>query len=126
LPEANFVETITFDYTICIDNCPDFCATATTSIEITGQEITVPDAFSPNDDGLNDFFVIPGIEQYSGSSLRVLNRWGDLLYESRPYQNDWNGTTMDGKELAAGTYYFLLVLDLATERTYQGTVTIVR
>ncbi len=125
IPENNFVGTVNFDYSICIENCPDICSINTVLIEVIGEAFSVPDAFSPNNDGTNDTWVIPGIDQFPTSHLRVVNRWGDILFESRGYQNDWDGTR-DGNDLPAGTYYYLLILDLASEDTYEGTVTIVR
>ncbi|MFT4761349.1 MAG: gliding motility-associated-like protein/CSLREA domain-containing protein [Paraglaciecola sp.] len=126
IPEINFIGTVTFDYSICIENCLDICSTNTVAIEVIGEAFSVPNAFSPNDDGKNDTWVIPGIEQFPSSHLRVVNRWGDILFEIRRYQNDWAGVTNKGDELPSGTYYYLLVLDLASEQTYEGTITIVR
>ena len=125
-PEIDFVGTITFDYAICIINCPDVCDIATVSMQISGEAFMIPDAFSPNADGKNDTWVIPTIEQYPANSMRVVNRWGDILFEARPYANEWAGTNKDGQDLPAGTYYYVLILDLTTEESYKGTVTIVR
>jgi len=125
-PENNFIGTVTFDYAICIETCPEECSINTVVIEVVGEAFSIPDAFSPNDDGKNDTWVIPTIEQFPSSHIRVVNRWGDILFEERGYNNDWGGTNKDGKDLPSGTYYYLLVLDLLSEETYEGTLTIVR
>jgi gliding motility-associated-like protein len=58
--------------------------------------------FTPNGDGINDFFFIKNIEYFPNSRLEVFNRWGNLIYSSDNYQNDW-----DGGNQKTGTYYYL-------------------
>ena len=87
--------------------------------------IKIPDAFSPNGDGTNDFFVIPNIANYPKNSLKVFNRWGAQIYEAAPYQNMWDGRshhpTSLGEELPVSTYYY--ILDLGTgEEAFTGFV----
>ncbi|MFI5205138.1 MAG: gliding motility-associated C-terminal domain-containing protein, partial [Flavobacteriales bacterium] len=67
----------------------------------------IPNVFSPNGDGINDAFFIKGLSG-AGNSLKIMNRWGDVLYESADYQNNWNGTAKNGKKLSDGVYYYLL------------------
>ncbi|MEN9639115.1 MAG: hypothetical protein RLZZ262_983, partial [Bacteroidota bacterium] len=78
------------------------------------ETIKVPDAFSPNDDGTNDYLVIPNIEYYPQSSLKIFNRWGNLVYEAAPYKNEWQGECNQsaslGEELPTSTYYYILDL----------------
>ncbi len=58
--------------------------------------------FTPNGDGINDFFYIENLEYFPNSKLEVFNRWGKLVYNSNNYQNDW-----DGGNQKTGTYYYL-------------------
>lgn len=58
----------------------------------------VPNVITANNDGKNDVFVT-GL---ADAKLQIINRWGRLIYESNPYQNDW------GRGVAYGLYYFLL------------------
>jgi gliding motility-associated-like protein len=78
------------------------------------ETIKVPDAYSPNDDGTNDFLIIPNIEYYPQSSLKIFNRWGNVVYEAAPYKNDWQGECNQsaslGDELPTSTYYYILDL----------------
>lgn len=67
-------------------DCPDF----------------VPNIFTPNSDGLNDRFVVGNIENRKWK-LEVYNRWGNLVYLSEDYQNNWNG-----EGLTTGMYYYKL------------------
>lgn len=77
-------------------------------------EIVIPDGITPGSDGKNDTWILDFIDQYPGVSIKIniYNRWGDLLYESdETYNDDWAGTTEDGKRLPAGTYYFVIDID---------------
>lgn len=75
------------------------------------NDMIFADFFSPNGDGFNDTFVIINVENWPGNSLKVFNRWGEVVYLSSPYQNDWNGTNNQGgalinNQLTDGVYYF--------------------
>ncbi len=65
--------------------------------------LVVPNAFTPNGDGKNDTFTIPGLETYSDTELTIINRWGNTVYQKVNYQNDWTG-----ENLAEGTYFYIL------------------
>jgi gliding motility-associated-like protein len=64
-------------------------------------------AFSPNSDGINDYFTIQGIEKYQNHTLQIFNRWGALVFESTAYNNDWDGSWA-GAQLPDGTYFYVL------------------
>lgn len=75
--------------------------------------LDIPNGFSPDGDGINDFFVIRGIEKIPNNNLKIFNRWGTLVYERDGYQNNWDGTSesrynIEGNELPSGTYYYVL------------------
>ncbi|MCE7926458.1 MAG: gliding motility-associated C-terminal domain-containing protein [Haliscomenobacteraceae bacterium CHB4] len=72
--------------------------------------ISLPTGLSPNNDGMNDLFVIKGIERCQQTTLTVYNRWGNVVYEKDHYDNSWNGVNKSGEDLPQGTYYFLLKL----------------
>ena len=80
--------------------------------------LTIYNEFSPNGDGVNDFFYIDCINNYPGNRLEVYNRWGSLVHAEDGYNNDWDGTT-DGKStdkvLPLGTYYYILDLKDGSE-----------
>jgi len=91
-------------------------------VSITVHGLKIPDAFSPNGDGYNDFFVIIGIEEYQ-SEITVFNRWGNEIFHAINYQNNWNGITSDGKTLPNDTYFYILTID---NENYHGSITINR
>ena len=77
--------------------------------------IRVPKGFSPNGDGANDLFIIPGLDEYPNNSITIFNRWGNKIFEAAPYENNWggkseNGATVGEGALPEGTYFFLLEL----------------
>ena len=77
--------------------------TDTLLLTVVPAELIIPNIFTPNGDGKNDVFEIKGLESYPGSQVLVYNRWGNQVYISDNYQNNW-----DGSNLAEGTYYYLL------------------
>jgi gliding motility-associated-like protein len=65
--------------------------------------------FTPNNDGINDFFVPINLNQYPNPHVLIFNRWGKLVYENLNYQNDWIGTHYkSGQELKEGIYYYII------------------
>ena len=76
-------------------------------------KIIVYDGFSPNDDGINETFVIEGLINYPNHKVLIFNRWGNKVYEASPYLSDWDGTnmfgvTVGGKDLPVGTYFYII------------------
>ena len=80
------------------------------------REIIIPNAFSPNGDGFNDFFVVKYLEVYPNSELLIFNRWGNKIYESSDYKNDW-----DGENQPDGTYFYVLNLGNGQE-SFKGSI----
>jgi gliding motility-associated-like protein len=74
--------------------------------------IVVPQLITPNGDGKNDVWIIQNIQQYPEIKVWVYNRWGNLVYQSQPYENDWNGYYTEGGNvngpLPASTYFYLI------------------
>jgi gliding motility-associated-like protein len=73
------------------------------------QELTVRQGLSPNGDGMNDSFVIEGINAYPDNKVSIMNRNGGLVYEARGYDNNnrpFDGRTTGGAQLQAGTYFY--------------------
>lgn len=125
---------VSFMYEVCDLECPGNCATATVVLRRilvqTPRDFDIPNAITPNEDGLNDAFVIDELllnpDKYPNARLIVFNRWGDVLLTSQPYNNDWKGTNNTGDDLPEGTYYYVLELDLTSTSIYKGHVTILR
>ncbi len=78
---------------------------------------------TPNDDGSNDTWKVSDLNQIQGCTVQVFNRWGQLVFESNDYQNDWNGTK-EGEVLPDGVYYYVIGCD--EDRQYQGPINLMR
>ncbi|MEY4273786.1 MAG: hypothetical protein RL638_734, partial [Bacteroidota bacterium] len=64
--------------------------------------------FSPNGDGKNDTFIIPGILSRQPNRLTIMSRSGAVVYDVENYKNDWAGKGQNGQDLPDGTYYYVL------------------
>jgi gliding motility-associated-like protein len=76
-------------------------------------ELNIPEGFSPNGDGVNDLYVIRGIKNYPLNEFKVFNRWGNLVYSAKPYDNTWDGRAthglvIGGEVLPTGVYFYIL------------------
>ena len=83
------------------------------------DEFDIPEAFSPDGDGVNETFIIKGVENFPGNALIIFNRWGNEVYNVTEYDNSWSGTStsklnVGGDKLPTGTYYY--IFDTKTEQ----------
>jgi gliding motility-associated-like protein len=119
--------TSTTDFEITVTDANSGCrASDTITVFVEEQEdmlLNIFNAFSPNRDGVNDTWVIEGIEHFPKNDVKIFNRWGDKVREFEDYDNInsvWDGTNSKGDLVADGTYYYMLTLkDL---KTYTGWV----
>jgi len=89
--------------------------------------LVIPEGYSPNADGVHDTFYIRGLTRLKADVL-IYNRWGNLVYQQRDYQNNWNGRSNTGlrvnDELPDGTYYYIIKLN--DNRKFAGYLTLAR
>lgn len=71
------------------------------------QDFKIPNVFTPNKDGFNDYFEIPELPPFS--SLQIFDRSGKQLFISEEYNNNWDGVDMANNELPEGTYWYILI-----------------
>ena len=117
--------------------------TFSTSIVVLPVDLKIPNVFTPNGDGINDYFIIdnapgenndnendtrgyeyesynPLKDYYLSTELTIFNRWGRIVYHSSDYNNDW-----DGGKLPDGTYFYVLECKGEYQNhRYQGSVAI--
>ncbi len=99
----------------------------TTPIQLDVQPTYVPAGFSPNGDGMNDKFVVKNADGKL-VSVEIFNRWGNRIYKSDDYRNDWGGEVSEGffigREIPDGTYYYIIIIDRKDK--YTGFITVNR
>jgi gliding motility-associated-like protein len=108
--------------TVSLDQTTTFAVTGFSSagcasfdtivVTVTCDTLFLPSGFSPNGDGKNDFFVISNLAKYPNATLKIFNRWGNLVYIKDRYDNSWNGFSNSdkvrlGEELPNGTYFYV-------------------
>ncbi|MFM8914351.1 MAG: gliding motility-associated C-terminal domain-containing protein, partial [Flammeovirgaceae bacterium] len=86
--------------------------------------IDIPNAFTPNQDGINDYWMIGNIAEYPRAKVQVFNRWGNELFFSNGYVNPWDGT-VQGKIFPVDTYYYIIDLQIGI-KPFVGYVDIIR
>ena len=69
--------------------------------------VEVPTGFSPNGDGINDYWVIGAMEEYQDVEVQVYNRWGDLVFYSDDNKDYWDGT-YKGKHMPTADYFYII------------------
>ncbi len=89
--DTNFLNESAFSNIVCIDNCPVY---------------ELPNAFTPNGDGQNDFFNPFPYRFVERIDMQIYNRWGQLVFETEDPDINWDGTNLNGDNLAEGTYFY--------------------
>jgi gliding motility-associated-like protein len=110
-PEVNSNVDRTYTCTLISETsgCPEneLFILSFTDDSIPPGEFKIPNVFTPNGDGFNDRFEITGLPPYS--SLMVFDRSGKEIFQSETYQNEWEGTDLDGNPLPSDTYWYILI-----------------
>ncbi|SHM54343.1 gliding motility-associated C-terminal domain-containing protein [Mucilaginibacter sp. OK098] len=110
-------------YTLTVQSTDGCVGVALVKVTVL-EDITIPNTFTPNDDGVNDKWEIKNLKDYPNCTVKIFNRWGQEVYSSRGYYNAWDGTRK-GKRLPIGTYYYVINLNNNT-RPLGGFVALLR
>jgi gliding motility-associated-like protein/uncharacterized repeat protein (TIGR01451 family) len=106
-PADGFIGQDSLLYSICLKACPEMCDMAWVRFEIN-EKIVVPDLITPNGDGINDAFEMIGLENFPHNQIFIFNRWGNEVFSTENYKNDWKGT-YNGGPVPDGTYFWVLL-----------------
>lgn len=99
------------------------CGTASDTVLVKVYNgFFIPNAFSPNGDGLNDTWNIPALRAYNSYEVFVYNRWGQLVFHTKDTPSPWNGMYKE-QRCPNGAYTYLIK---AGNELFKGTVMIVR
>jgi gliding motility-associated-like protein len=112
-------------YRLKKQQCPPTYDTLQIVVDICGEYDEFPNMITPNGDGQNDVWVLSNIGAiYPDVVVRVFNRWGNLVFESEGYVENWDGTH-NNELLPMGTYYYVIELNDAASTVYKGHVSII-
>jgi gliding motility-associated-like protein len=100
------------------------CESPRTRVEVTvsSSAISIPSSFSPNGDGINDTWLIKGLENHAKPEIVIVNRYGAKVYQSSSYQIPFDGK-LNGNLLSPGVYYYMIKLGVEC-RPVSGSVTL--
>lgn len=124
----------TTTYTVSVTSVDDCVTTDSVTVLVAKiRDVFVPNAFSPNADGINDLLsVFAGPEVRLVKSLKVFSRWGELVYEQRDFApNDsskgWNGE-FRGKPMPQGIFVYIMELEFVDDEviSVEGDVMLIR
>lgn len=118
-PLVVFDEPGSYPVTLTVTSSNGCTSTATLIYDVRPSEVTVPNVFSPNNDGSNDALVFTNAQFYPNNHLQVFSRWGNKVFESMNYRNTWRPA-----DLSAGTYFYIFRMEDGREWT--GHVTLLR
>jgi gliding motility-associated-like protein len=114
-PAEGYVGPVDIVYTVC--SADGMCTKATLHITVVPMpEMIAPQAITPNGDGKNDTLIFRGLPALNiENRLTIYNRWGNIVFSTGNYQNNWSGQTDNAfgamatdKQLPDGTYYYIL------------------
>ncbi len=126
-PEHYFDEMGKFIVTLTVKNIAGCESTFRETVYIT--PFFVPNAFTPNSDGLNENFFEAGyIVDVSNYSMSIFNRWGQKVFENDTHYKPWNGLDKNGKPAPEGVYVYAIKVKTLTGKDYYytGHVTLLR
>lgn len=87
------------------------CASSSDDVFIKVYEkLIIPNSFSPNGDGINDIWNITAIDTYANPKVKIMNRYGQLMFQSDGYGKPWDGKR-GNEDVPAGVYYYMVYLE---------------
>lgn len=102
------------------------CESSRAQLQVTVglSTLNIANTFTPNGDGINDYWQIAGVENYPNALVQIFNRYGQKLFESKGYSTPFDGT-YKGQKLASGVYYYIINLNTNCN-LLSGSLTILR
>ena len=135
LKDPSFNYAIGGNYTINLlvtssDGCTD-TVSHPLLIEEPGFIIYIPDAFTPNDDHLNDFFVPTGsgLDLAQNFEMFIFDRWGEKVYHTTDIKKPWEGTYQNGKKIVQQDVFIYKIMvkdEKSRNHYYVGHVTLIK
>ena len=124
-PDHTYAHEGTYNVSVVVQNSIGCLDTLYSTIEVL-EEYDLGNVFTPNGDGINDYFAIPnsGLNEFE---IKIYNRWGRLVFETTDAAKYWDGKTKTGSNAAAGTYYYLTkAISPFSDYSGNGFITLIR
>ncbi|MDR3693119.1 gliding motility-associated C-terminal domain-containing protein [Mucilaginibacter sp.] len=123
---GNFKITVKNNTTYYVSQVSGDCESPRSAVQVSVgiTAVDIANAFTPNGDGINDYWVIKGIASYPSAIVQVFTRNGLKIFESKGYTTPFDGT-FDGKKLPPGVYYYIINLK-SNCNLLSGSLTIIR
>jgi gliding motility-associated-like protein len=110
-------------YTLTVTDSRGCVAQDTTLIKVSPL-IKINNTFTPNGDGVNDYWDITGLIAYQDATVDIFDRWGQKVFHSLGYPKPWDGT-YNGKQVPVGVYYYVINTHF-NGQVLSGYVTVIR
>lgn len=116
--------TTTFVLTVTNNNACSLSDTVIVVVEPLNFEGNICNIITPNGDGVNDNWFIEKIKYYPDNEVSIYNIYGQVIYQKKKYNNEWDGT-YNGNPLPDGTYYYVLIIK-DKNSVYKGSIDLIR
>lgn len=127
-PVGTYTDTGTFQYSVFVTSMSGCKGYDTLTVKvIDGAYLVVPNAFTPNGDGLNDYLRPIGVGFQHINSFRIFNRWGQQVFYTHTFEDGWDGN-FNGRQADIGVYYWSLSIRdrFGNDQELKGDVTLLR
>jgi gliding motility-associated-like protein len=121
-PDASPIETTTYRVVVTTN---DGCEMEDSVNIIVLNEVVVYNAFSPNNDGQNDYLEINGLDYYPDANVLIVNRAGAKVFESGGYSEPWDGR-YKGEEMPVGPYFYFIDTGVSGAEILTGDISLIR
>lgn len=123
---GKFKVNVTTNRSYYISRFSNACESTRTKVDISVglSNLNISNVITPNADGENDYWQIPGIENYPAATIKIFNRYGQNVFDSKGYDHPFNGT-QNGRKLPGGIYYYIVNLNSSCG-IRSGNLTIIR
>lgn len=111
-PVASPVDDITYTLHVISESCGESSSDVFVKVY---KKLGLPNAFTPNADGINDYWNIKNLTTYPDCSVAVYSKYGSEVYKSAGYAKPWDGTNR-GSPVPSGTYYYIIDLHIGTPK----------
>ncbi len=113
------------EYPVWVTDAKGCRSYAILELELGHMTYSIPNAFTPNGDGINETWLIAVLDNKPEALVQVYDRTGRLLFESQGPYTAWDGRDLEGNPLPMGSYFYLIRVNPG-DRPVTGTVTIIR